>query len=431
MPKGRASYAGSDPLGLEQSMKMNPQAAPVNCDGLATPRRHWSIAAIWLAMTMAVLDSVIANIALPTIANDLGSGAATAISVINAYQIPVVMLILPLAAAGEIYGYRRIYLIGVFVFALASLGCCTATGLNSLTAWRFAQGIGGAAIMAVNGALIRMTFPSNQLGRGIGYNAIVVSISSAAGPTIAAVVLAVASWRWLFAINIPIGLTVVAISGLLALPSGERASRLFDWRSTVLSAALFGALFLLSGELVSGRAGIKTAVCLLVALGAAIALFRTACTQANPMAPVDLLRMPSLRTSYIASICAFAGQMTGLVALPFYLQSRFGQVAMGLLFTGFPIGFVFGAPLSGLLSDRLPSLPLGIIGLTCFALGYLLLSLNGGGAAAWIVGSLIVAGFGMGLFQSPNNRLMLSEAPRHRMGGRLIFASKSDGRISR
>ena len=134
----------------------------------------------------------------------------------------------------------------------------------------------------------------------------ILSIASAAAPTIAAAILAVASWRWLFAVNVPIGLAVVAI-GRLALPSNERAARAFDWRSTLLNAVLFAALFMTANALVAGRIGAATIACGVVAVVSGAAPLQVARGQAHPLVPTDLLRAPRLRTSYGASISAFAG----------------------------------------------------------------------------------------------------------------------------
>lgn len=366
-------------------------------------------------MAMAVLDGAIANIALPTIAHELGTSATAAIWVINIYQIAIVMLLLPFAAAGEIFGYRRVYLLGVALFVAASLGCSLAGSLPALVAWRFVQGVGAAAVMAINAALLRHSIPASQLGRGIGYNAIVVSITSAAGPTVAAAILLVASWHWIFAINVPFGLAALAI-GWRNLPPSERAIRRFDRPSALLNAVLFGMLFLATTDIVGGHVGTRTAVAASLVVVTAIALVHRARTQTAPLIPIDLLRVALLRKSYLTSISAFAGQMTGLVALPFYLLPRFGHVTTGLVITALPIGVLLGAPLSGRLSDRLSPGPLGMIGLFTFALGYTLLALTGSGGAIGIAACLALAGFGFGLFQAPNNRVMIGEAPRSRSG---------------
>src|SRR5580658_1191722 len=183
-----------------------PAAEAARADGLPVPRRHWAIAAIILAITMSVLDSTIVNVALPSLAHDFRASDAASIWVINAYQIAILMALLPLASLGEIVGYRRVSQCGLAVFTLASLACALAPSLLTLTIARIVQGMGAAGIMAVNAALVRFTYPQRMLGRAIGINAFVVACSAAVGPTIASAVLAVATWRWLFAINLPIGL---------------------------------------------------------------------------------------------------------------------------------------------------------------------------------------------------------------------------------
>ena len=138
-------------------------------DGLPIPRRYWSAAAIWLALSMAVLDGSIANVALPTIAHDLGASPATSVWIVNAYQLTITILLLPLAAYGDRCGYRGIYLPGLVLFTLGSLGCAMAHSLATLIAARVFQGVGAACIMSMNAALVRATYPAKMLGRGIGY----------------------------------------------------------------------------------------------------------------------------------------------------------------------------------------------------------------------------------------------------------------------
>jgi len=186
-------------------------------DGLPIPRRYWSMASIWLALTMAVLDGAIANVALPTIARELGASPAMSVWVINAYQLTITVLLLPLAALGDRIGYKCIYMPGLALFTLGSVGCALGGTLNLLIAARVFQGIGAACIMSMNAALVRATYPANMLGRGIGYNAMVLSMSAAIGPTLAALILGIASWPWLFLINLPIGVAALAI-GRKALP---------------------------------------------------------------------------------------------------------------------------------------------------------------------------------------------------------------------
>src|SRR6202045_4385616 len=217
--------------------------APAAIDGLPAERRKWAVTAIFTALTMASLDTAIANIALPAIATDLRAGPADVIWVVNVYQIAVVATLLPFAALGEILGHRRIYLAGLLLFTLASLACACAWSLPSLLVARALQGLGASGIMSVNTALVRFVYPGHLQGRGFGHNALVVATAFTLGPTIASAILAIGPWSWLFAINIPFGVVAILI-GMKTLPRTPRAARPFDLPGALLAAACLG-LFIL------------------------------------------------------------------------------------------------------------------------------------------------------------------------------------------
>src|ERR1700723_1134691 len=162
-----------------------------HADGLPKPERNWAILTIALGLILAVVDGAIANVALPTIATDLDASPAFSIWIVNGYQLAITISLLPLASLGEIIGYRRVYIVGLALFTLASLFCVLANTLTLLTIARILQGFGAAGIMSVNMALVRHIYPRAMLGRGIGINAMVVAVSAAVGPTIAAGILAV------------------------------------------------------------------------------------------------------------------------------------------------------------------------------------------------------------------------------------------------
>ena len=178
-------------------------------DGLGQPARGRAMAVMVLGLTLAVLDSSIVNLALPGIARELNAGASEVIWVVNAYQMGALVLLLPLAALGDRFGYRRVYLLGMSLFMLASVGAMLASSLPALVAARALQGLGAAGIMSVNAALVRLIYPRALLGRGMAINSLVVASASMAGPSVAAGILSVASWPWLFALNVPMGLFIV------------------------------------------------------------------------------------------------------------------------------------------------------------------------------------------------------------------------------
>jgi DHA2 family multidrug resistance protein-like MFS transporter len=388
-------------------------------DGLPLPARYWAILAIALGITLAVIDSAIANVALPTIAQDLHTNPANSVWVVNGYQLAITISLLPLSSLGDIAGYRRIYLWGLALFTLASLACAFSTTLPMLAAARVVQGFGAAGIMSVNTALLRFIYPQAQLGRGIGINAMVVAVSSAVGPTIASAILAVAHWPWLFAVNVPIGLAAFLV-GSAYLPRTRRATHSFDLGGALLSAATFGLLIGSVDGLGHGENFPLFLLEIAATVGMGFLLVRREMGKAAPMLPVDLLRIPIFALSVSTSICSFAAQMLAYVSLPFLLQMdlHFSAVDTGLLITPWPIAIMFAAPLAGRLSDRYSAGTLGGVGLFLFALGLLSLAfLPDHPSRIDIVWRMALCGFGFGIFQSPNNRAMLSAAPKSRSGG--------------
>jgi MFS transporter, DHA2 family, multidrug resistance protein len=386
-------------------------------DGLPVPRRYWSAAGIWLALAMAVLDGAIANVALPVIARELGASPAASVWVINAYQLTITILLLPLAALGDRIGYKCIYIPGLALFTLGSVGCALGGTLGLLIAARVFQGIGAACIMSMNAALVRATYPAKMLGRGIGYNAMVLSVSAAVGPTLAALILAVASWQWLFLINLPIGLAAILV-GRKSLPEPQGHGRPFDWASALLSGAMMGCIVF--GAEAYAREGNRLALAMIAAgIASGVALVWRERDEKTPLMPVDLLRIPIFTLSITTSVVSFGAQMLAYVAIPFLFQSVLGRsvFATGLLMTPWPLAVGVAAPIAGRLADRVNAGLLGGIGLAVFAAGLFFLSRLGASPSNFdIAWRMAICGLGFGLFQSPNNRTIVSSAPKPRSG---------------
>jgi len=396
-------------------------------DGLPLPRRYWAIAAITLAIAMSVLDSTIVNIALHSIARDFGATPAASIWVVNAYQLAILVVLLPLASLGEVVGYRRVSQAGLAVFTLASLACACAPTLLTLSIARVIQGLGAAGIMSVSAALVRFTYPQRYLGRAIGINAFVVATSAALGPTIASAVLAVAQWRWLFGINVPLGVITILIA-IRALPETERIPRPLNYAGAALYAGTFGLL--LSGlQSLAHHAATPLA---LVQIGCGCALgwllARHELPRAAPLIPFDLLRIRVFSLSLATSVCSFMAQMTALVALPFEIQ-RLGHSAVetGLFMTPWPLALALAAPLAGRLADRHAAGILGGLGLLVMATGLVLLAFfPASGSPGGFVWRMALCGVGFGFFQAPNNRAIMASAPRARSGaaGGMLSAAR-------
>jgi MFS transporter, DHA2 family, multidrug resistance protein len=333
-------------------------------DGLPIPQRYWAILTLMIGVALSCLDTALVNVALPTIARDVNASPANSIWVVNAYQLAVMISLLPFALFGDIFGYRRVYRFGLVIYSGAALISATAHSLEILTLGRALQGLGAAGIMSVNTALVRHTYPRRMLGRGIALTSLVVSTSSAAGPTLAAAILAVAPWPFLFAVNVPIGVATLVLSMRL-LPHTPPSGHKFDLLSAVLCAVMFGSL-------ISGINGLGHSQDLLVvsgefagAIAAGYLLVRRQASQVMPLLPIDLFRRPVFALSVTTSVLSFIGQGLAFVSLPFYFQDVVGMSAVttGLLMTPWPATAALMAPLAGRLAERYPAGILGSIGL--------------------------------------------------------------------
>jgi MFS transporter, DHA2 family, multidrug resistance protein len=365
---------------------------------------------------VTVLDAQMLGVALPSVSRDLGVSPAGATWLLNAYQLAVVSTLLPFASLGEILGFRRVFLCGLAAFAAASAGAALAPGFGSLLAFRALQGLGAAAVMSLTAGMIRHTFPQAHLGRAIGINAMVVAVSGAAAPGIAAAVLSAAPWPWLFLVHVPLGLLGLAV-GARALPDPPRARRPFDWPSAALNVCAFGLLFL-GLDVLLAAPGLALP---LVAAGALAGFFlvRRQLSRPAPLLPLDLLRIRAVGTAVAASVCGFAAWYAAYLALPFLFQAAGrGQAEAAALLTPWPLALAVAAPLAGRLSDRVPTALLCAGGMAALATGLALLAAGAAaGAAVLAVAAVALCGAGFGAFMTPNNRTMLSAAPKNRAGG--------------
>lgn len=389
-------------------------------DGLASPRRIGAVLTVVLGLIMAVLDGTITNVALPSISHSLNIADSASIWVINAYQLAIVMLLLPLSSLGERIGYRRIYLCGLVIFSLTSLMCAQAGSLTELTIARVLQGVAAAALMSVSTALIRTIYPKRLLGQGMAINSLVVASSLAAGPSLAAAILSIANWPWLFAVNVPIGI-IAAIIGYRFLPDNPiKGKQQFKFSALILNAVSFGALmFALMGYAQQfSLSWVLISLAIFIVIGSVFV--RSQLHLDAPLLPLDLLKLPMFRWSVITSILAFSSQMLAMVALPFYFQRvlHLDQVQTGLLLTPWPIGTIIMAPLAGRWVNKIHGGLLGGIGMFIFASGLVISALLPLGVPLVFVGICMFAcGIGFGFFQAPHNHTLISAAPTHRSGG--------------
>ena len=387
-------------------------------DGLFGGARYRAMFAVALSVLLSVLDYAVVNVALPTIAHDVHTTESSAIWVVNAYQLASLISLLPLAAMGDRVGHGRMCRIGLVLFVIASVLCAISQTLPELAAARALQGFGGACIMSVNAALVRFIYPSKELGRGIALNGLVVALGVALGPTVAAAVLAVASWKWLFLINLPLGGAALYFA-VTALPVTPVIQRGFDYVSTLLLAAGLGTLFVGLDSFAHSSGVVFALALLVIGIISLVALVRRQIGRMEPLLPIDLLASPGFRVAFIAGFIGFAGSNFFIISMPFNLMNVLhrGPVATGLLITPWPLAIVLVAPFVGRLADRYPASVLSTVGLLITAFGFLLLRIMPLHPSdldiAW---RIAIAGAGFGLFQPPNNKAMIVTAPKSRVG---------------
>ena len=384
-------------------------------EGLPLPRRYGAIAALSFGTALVIIDGGVANVALPTIARDLKVGSSAVVSIVTIYQLMLVMLMLPFAGLGERIGLKRTYQLGQMIFTAATLLCFFTKSLPFLLVVRGMQAVGAAAALGVASALIRQTYPSSQLGRGLGINSVIVSSSAAAAPTVGGLILGIAPWPWVFASAVPF-----AIASLLlgrALPNPAPRDRHFDLIGSVQCAAMFGLVIGGAETAVHGDSPVVSAAIVLAGVVVGAIYIRRERGTPNPILPIDLLGRPVIALSVIGAYAAFIASMTLLLSTPFRLTHDYGfsPAQVGAAIAPWPLTNMIIAPLAGWLSDRIPAGLLGGIGMaiSIVALG-LLAYLPPDATYFDIAWRMALCGSGFGIFLPPNARLIIGSAPRER-----------------
>ena len=377
-----------------------------------------AVIATTIGTIISMMDQTVANTALPTIAHDVHATAAASIWVINAYQLALTVAIVPLASLGDIFGYARVYKIGLLCFVAASLACVFAHTLTALVIGRFLQGIAGAAMTVTTGPLLRRAYPPEMLGRATGYTAMSVALGAAAGPIVSGAVLSVASWQWLFALNVPIGLTTFGLAAIY-VRAEPGTGKPFDVQSAALSVATFGFAVFGFDAFSHHAAAWLVSLELTAAVCIGTVFIRRQLALPLPMFAVDLFARFPFTLAVFACYASFISQTIAYIALPFLFQTVMGRspLEVGELLLPWLIAAAVFAPVAGRLADRFNSSRLAAIGLGIFAFGLLLsVRLPVHAASFDIMWRMAICGIGYGLFQSPNNRSMQNSAPRERSG---------------
>lgn len=381
----------------------------------------------WLILTivligpfMATLDSSIVSVALPKMSSDLMIGINTIQWIVTSYLITISATILVFGRIADIKSKKIIYQYGFLIFSTGSFLCSISENIALLICFRIVQAIGASMIMSCNQGIITDIFPDSERGRALGLSATTVAIGTMAGPSIGGIIVGFFNWKSIFLINIPIGI-IAFILGQKILPDEEKKiEEKFDIKGAITFSTAIISLFwsVLSGERI-GWSNKWISISLIISI---LNLFYFYYIEKNMKHPMLDFTLFNNSTFSISIFCAFISYIvifcTNIIH-PFFLQHILNMKPQyaGLFMMTYPITVAIVAPISGYISDKIGSQIITMLGLFITGIGLVLMSfLNIKSSYFYIVLASSVVGFGNGLFQSPNNSIVMSHAPADKLG---------------
>jgi len=363
-------------------------------------RKWWTLVAVCTATFMLLLDITVVNVALPDIQRSLHSSFSDLQWVVDAYSLTLAALLLTAGVVGDMFGRRLVFATGLVVFSLSSLACGVSTSAVMLNLARGVQGVGGAIMFATSLALIASAFQGRERGTAFGVYGAVIGAAVAVGPLIGGALTSGLGWRWIFFVNVPVGVLAVGITLTRIQESKEPNQRRIDWIGlTSFSAALFMLVF----ALVRGNAhgwGSTLIVSLLLGAGALLVVFLVAEWRgSDPMLDLSLFRKPAVVGSSIVALTLSGSIFALFLYITLFVQDAlgYGPLAAGLRFLPITMLSFMVAPVAGKLSVRIQSRYLLGTGLVLVAVGLLLMS-DVHATSGWtaLLPGFIVTGAGIG-----------------------------------
>jgi len=370
---------------------------------------------------MSTLDSSMVNIALPTIMKEFHSSLRHTEWVVMIYLLTITATLLFWGHLSDRLGRARIYPAGMLTFGLGSLACVYAANLTWLIVFRFAQALGAAMMMSTGPAIIKETFPPNQLGRALGLIGVAVSLGLMSGPALGGFLIEFYSWRSLFLITVPFGIIFAFLGRRFLPPSTKKSpSEKIDW-SGGLSWAIGLTLASFAITHATGASWSRSIFIfiLLGSLAALLVFVKTEAVVPHPLLPLQLLRQRFFSMAAISAVLSFMTLFVVIMLIPFYLDRIFHMSGsrIGLIMMAIPAAIFIVAPLAGWLSDHVDARIISTLGLVISTVGLLLLTgltpTSRPFAIAWKIALL---GCGQAMFLSPNSASVLGGVKKAHAG---------------
>lgn len=369
---------------------------------------------------MACLDGSIVNVALPVMARRLSVTMSSIEWVVTSYLIVISATILVFGRLGDIKGKTTVFKWGLVLFAIGSLLCGVSSTLPMLVVSRVVQAIGASATMATNQGIITHVFPAEERGRALGISGTFVALGTLVGPPLGGFIVSVASWQYIFLINVPIGI-LIFIFGMKFLPkSNDGVNEKLDVKGAFLFLVAIISLFM---SVTKGQEiGYNNFIIILgfvLAIGSFTAFILLEKRTKSPLLQLDIFKNKLFSISVFCAFISFAAISSINIIQPFYLQEviKLSPSSTGLFMMVYPLILTVVAPISGYLSDKIGSEFLTFIGISLTAVGLIFMStLNEYSTIGVMMIFVSILSLGNGLFQSPNTSLVMSTVPKHKLG---------------
>ncbi|UCH94803.1 MAG: DHA2 family efflux MFS transporter permease subunit [Candidatus Aminicenantes bacterium] len=383
-------------------------------------RKWYVMAAVGMGILLGTIDASIVNVALPTLIREFNASFSTVQWVVLAYMLTLSTLTLTMGRWGDIIGKKQIYMAGMVVFTLGSMLCGISPSIYWLIGFRVFQAVGASMTAALGAAVITEAFPPQQRGKAIGAAGAIVSFGIVSGPAIGGMLIDFISWRWIFYVNVPIGIIGVILA-LRFVPNIKTAKgQRFDYGGA--SSVFISQLALLLALTVGQRIGFGNPIIIglfVLCLVFFILFLLVESTFHHPMVDLKLFKNHLLGINLLNGFISFVSLGGIIILMPFYLENvlNYDPYQVGLLLAVLPVIGGIVSPISGALSDRFGSGSITVLGLLIMVGGYIgLTTLDAQTTILGFILTFIPIGLGMGIFQSPNNSAIMGAAPNHRLG---------------
>lgn len=393
--------------------------------GESVPRKgletKWLIlAAVMLGSFMGPLDASIVNTVLPAITQFFHTDISIAQWVPTVYLLTISCFILLYGRLGDILGYRKIFLYGLAAFTVTSMLCGLSQSIWMLIAFRALQGLAAGMIMAVSMAIITSAFPPTERGKALGIYAISIAAALGLGPTIGGAIAEYLSWRYVFFINVPIGVVALWWCYRVIPQSVTKPGQRLDWYGILATFVFLLSLLLCTNRGQDwGWLSPASISLLVVALISGVVFIWLERRVEQPMLNLALFKSRVFSFASLSALLNFVAIYAVVFLVPFYLTFalHYDILKVGLVMAASPIATLFVAPVAGALSDRIGSRGLAVCGMVTCAVGLFLLSgLDATSSSLDVIWRLVICGVGGGMFQSPNNSAIMGSVPVIHLG---------------